>query len=77
MRGTTITFGLSPFNEHGLSEGGEEKGRLRLLLSVQAFLVCTPPLRVILNSSTKTPSGSIAFPFANERMASASSCIEV
>ena len=26
MRGTTITFGLSPFNEHGLSEGGEEKG---------------------------------------------------
>ena len=33
------------------------------------------PLRVILNSSTETPYGSTAFPFANERMASVSSCI--
>ena len=33
------------------------------------------PLRVILNSSTKTPSGPIAFPFTNERMASVISCI--
>ena len=28
-----------------------------------------------LESSTKTPSDPIAFPFANERMASVSSCI--
>ena len=33
------------------------------------------PLRVIFNSSTETPSGPTAFPFANERMASVSSCI--
>ena len=33
------------------------------------------PLRVLLNSSTETPSGPTAFPFANERMASVSSCI--
>ena len=33
------------------------------------------PLRVILGSSTETPSGSTAFPFANERVASVSSCI--
>ena len=33
------------------------------------------PLRVILNSSKETPSGPAAFPFTNERMASASSCI--
>ena len=33
------------------------------------------PSRLILNSSTETPSDSTAFPFANERMASVSSCI--
>ena len=33
------------------------------------------PLRVILNSSTETPSGPTAFAFTNERMASVSSCI--
>ena len=33
------------------------------------------PLRVILNSSTKTPTGPTAFPFARERMTSVSSCI--
>ena len=33
------------------------------------------PLRVILTSLTETPSGSTAFPFANERMESVSSCI--
>ena len=33
------------------------------------------PLRVTLNSSTETPFGPAAFSFANERMASISSCI--
>ena len=33
------------------------------------------PLRVILNSPMEAPSGPTAFPFANERMASVSSCI--
>ena len=33
------------------------------------------PLRVMLNRSTENPTGPTAFPFANERMASVSSCI--
>ena len=33
------------------------------------------PLRVILSSPMEAPSGPTAFPFANERMASVSSCI--
>ena len=33
------------------------------------------PLRVVLNSSTENPFGPTAFPFANGRMASVSSCI--
>ena len=50
---------------------------LQIQMTISSSIRCRAgsPLRVILNSSTETQSGSTAFPFASERMTSVSSCI--